>query len=346
MAGAPKKFRKELTPAFVEAARKKPRAKEYVPAILSMTERVRSDILLPASKDLGSIEIERKDTSDLRISDAKTLTIKTDRECEAMMEKQLRAAYPGAIFLGEEMFGAATKAEKIQLAKEAVASNKPIILVDALDATRDFRNGGDGYSVMVAVVQNDKMKAAVVHRCTDHADPSDYGHTLTFEDTDAVRVNGQLVRPLSSRAFPDDTTQLRGYATIEFIKGKEADGFPNLSGKFDSLSDLWTCSKMFADIVTGRHHFMLVTPPADIFDYPAGIALIQQAGGVARFLDGKDATFTEIVKRQEFMQSEGHKGHLTLDNTLVLAVSENVFKAVQNAVLPEAAPQKNAAPKP
>lgn len=343
---APKKFRKELTPAFVEAARRKPRTSEYVPVILSMTERVRSDILLPASRDLGSIEIERKDVSDLRVADAKTLTIKTDRECEALMEKQLRAGYPDAIFLGEEMFSAAPRADKIRMAKEAVASGKPVILVDALDATRDFRNGGDGYSVMVAIVQDDKMKAAVVHRCTDHADPSDYGHTLTFEDTDAVRINGQTIRPLSSRAFPDDPKQLRGYATIEFIKGNAGEGFPDLNGKFDSLSDLWTCSKMFADIVTGKHHFMLVTPPADIFDYPAGIALIQQAGGVARFLDGKDATFSEIVKRQEFMQAEGYKGHLTVENTLVLAVSENVFNTIREVVLPQAAPKKTATPKP
>lgn len=331
-----KKFRKDLTPAFLQAAHKNPKKQELVPLILQMTEKVRSEILLPASKDLSSITVEYKDINSQRMADAKNITIKTDRECEAAMEKSLRGAFPDAIFLGEEMFGAASREEKVRMAKEAVSSGKMVILVDALDATRDFRQGGDGYAVMVAVVQNDVIKAAVVHRCTDYAHPDEYGHTLTFEDGDTVRINGQQLRPLSSRTFPaDDTNKLRGYGTIEFIEGAKQggkEGFPDLGGKFDSLSDLWTCSKMFSDIVTGKHHFMLVAPPADIFDYPAGIALITQLGGVARFIDGTDATFSEIIKRQEFMQAEG-KDSRDIKNTLVLAVSDDVFSAVQSSVL-------------
>ena len=74
---------------------------------------------------------------------------------------------------------------------------------------------------------------------------------------------------------------------------------------------------------------MLVPPPTDIFDYPVGVALVKAAGGVVRYLDGTEATFAEIVKRQDFNNDSEKK---SLHNTLVFAVSENVFETVQKTV--------------
>ena len=330
-----KYFRRELTPQFMEAAkRRKPGS--LLESLLSATEYVRQNILLPGSKNLDSITIERKDNGDQRNSDAKTLTIQTDRECEAEMARLLTKLYPEALLISEEKFGASTSEEKRAVLDEALKTDKLVILTDPLDATRDFRGGGDGYAVMVAVVQNGALKAAVAHRCTDHADPAGFGHTLTFEQGDGVRRDGRLIAPLSERSFSGDPKQLRGYAGFEFIEpmrrapGAPETGFPNLLGKFDSLSDLWTCSKLYDDLITGQHHFMLVPPPCDIFDYPAGIALIKEAGGVVKFLDGTDATFAEVVRRQAFFGKE--EDAKSIHNTLVFAVSENVFAAVQKTV--------------
>jgi fructose-1,6-bisphosphatase/inositol monophosphatase family enzyme len=328
-------FRRSLTPQFLAAARPyKPEG--IVESLLSATEYVRKNILLPGSKDLSSIQIIRKEITDQRSSDAKTLTIKTDKECEAEMERQLTRLFPDALLISEEKFGASTPEEKRAVLEEALKTDRQVILTDPLDATRDFRGGGDGYAVMVALMQDGEFKAAVAHRCEDHADPKGLGHTLTFEAGDGVRRDGYKLAPLSSRTFPSDPVKLRGYAGAEFIeplhrkKGAPKTEFPNLTGKFDSLSDLWTCSKLYDDLITGRHHFMLVGPPADIFDYPAGIALVKESGGVVKFLDGTDATFAEIVHRQMFMDN-GDKA-TSITNTLVFAVSEDVFKAVQKTI--------------
>lgn len=327
-----KHTRNELTSAFLEAARKK-RTHSLLGKMLKVAETIRSDVLLPASRSLDSIQIERKDTGEMRNSDAKTLTIKTDGECEAAAEKGLRKYFPDAFILGEEKFGAADTAQKLLLLQEALATDKLVFLVDALDATRDFRSGGDGYGVMITALRNNEVQAALAYRCTDHADPAAHGHTLTFSEDDRVRLNGRAVRNLDERTFPTDPEKMRGYAHVAFIaamKGKDDEKFPNLAGKFDSLSDLWTCSKMYADLLKGDHHFMLVEPPADPFDYPAGIALLEKAGGVVKFLDGTPASFSEIVKRQPFGKDaeESRK----IDNTLVFAVSENVFMAVQKTI--------------
>lgn len=313
--------------------------------MLETAEDIRSNILLPASRQLGSIEIERKDTGDMRGADAKTLTIKTDGECEALAEERLHGFFPDAIVIGEERFGAANNVEKAAMLQEALATDKMVFLVDALDATRDFRNGGDGYAVMITALQHNQVKAAAAYRCTDHADPDALGHTLTFAEDDGVRIDGHIVRPLSERQFPDSADKLRGYAGFEFIaamKNAANNVFPDLHGKFDSLSDCWTCSKLYTDLLKGDHHFMLVPPPVDLFDYPAGIALIEKAGGVVKFLDGTPASFAEIVQRQPFGKTQDNSKNI--NNTLIFAVSEDVYAAVQKTIL--ASLQTKPQPKP
>jgi fructose-1,6-bisphosphatase/inositol monophosphatase family enzyme len=341
----PRLKRRELSPIFVAAAhrRQAPVAETVLGRLLKMTEAVRSDVLLPASKKLDSLDISYKFGDTRRQDDAKNITIQTDRDCESLMAALAARHFPEALFLGEEMFGDKTPDEKRAALTAATTEGKPVILADSLDATRDFRGGGDGYAVMLAVVQDDELKAAVVHRCTDYADPKGNGHTLTYEEGDAVRIDGRLVRPLSERVFPARATQLRGYAMVEYIEAARGveNGYPNLGGRFDSLSDLWTCSKMFTDILEGRHHFMLVTPPVDLFDYPAGIALITKAGGVVKFLDGTPATFGEIVRRQAVMQEKPEGADATakaLGNTLVFAVSEGAYEAVRAEIMGPSAP--------
>lgn len=330
-----KPYRKELSPAFLAASQKKGPAKDILTTLLRITEEIRSDILLPSSRILDQLDISYKENDNLRIADAKNVTIKTDLECEALAEKRLRDAFPDAHFIGEEMFGKATRTEKIAFLQEALATDKRVILVDALDGTRDFRQGGDGYGVMIAVLEKGEIVAAVVHRATDHARPDGLGRTLTYGKGagEGVRINGELIKPLSDRVFDNATEKLRGYATYEFIdtaKGKNVPGYPDLNGVFDSLSDLWTCGKMYEDILTGRHHFMLVAPPVDLFDYPAGIALIAAAGGTARFLDGTPATFSEIVKRQDNLSDIAVEK--SIDNSLVLCVNDATFMKIKEKI--------------
>ena len=327
-------IRRDLTPKFLAAARRKD-AHTLAVKMLHMTEDIRQDILLPASRKLGGIVLLQKENAGMVSSDAKNVTIQTDRDCEDAMEKKLKSAFPDALILGEEMFGAASKSEKSRLLQEAIGTDKTVFLVDALDATRNFTQGGDGYGVMITAMKGNKVLAAVVRRCANHADPENLGHTLVYEQDDGVRYDGKKLNNLSGRVFKDDPLLLRGYAGFEFInaaKGKTGNGYPDLSGCFDSLSDLWTCSTMYADLLTGQHHFMLVAPPVDLFDYPPGIALLQEAGGVAKFLDGTPASFEEMVKRQSFSLSEGDESYKNVRNTLVLAVSGDVFNAVQKTI--------------
>ena len=326
-------FRKTLCPAFLNASRRH-KTRGYVENILKMTETVRKSVLMPARKDLDSIKITHKANDNMRDADAKNITIQTDRQCESLLNSQLKQQYPNALIIGEEMFGDMTPAEKRVLLQQAMMeTDRPVILTDALDGTRDFRNGGDGFAVMAAVIERGETVAAVIHRCTNDACPDAIGETLTYERGDGVRLNGKKVKSLNNRNFPHDPSHLRGYAGFEFISakhGKDSAHYPDLAADFDSLSDLWTCSKFTGDMITGRHHFALIAPPVDMFDYPAVIAIVEQSGGTARFLDGTPASFAEMVKRQSFVTGQQKP---SLADTLVLAVSNEAFNAVRNTII-------------
>lgn len=323
-------FRRDLTPAFLAAAAKAPMTKDPVKSLMSIAEKVRQHVLLPASKELHLLEIMTKTVDGQRTSDAKTFTIKTDNECEEFIEKIVAVEMPNAMFLSEEMYGRATPEQKNAFIQEALTTTRPILLVDPLDATRDFRNGGDGYGVMITLILNGQVKASVIRRCTDDAQVDGHGHAITFGNHDAVRYDGQILKALNERKFPETPSQMRGYAGIEFIdvmrKENSYPGFPNLINRFDSISDLWTCGKMTEDLLKGTHHFMIVTPPVDMFDYAAAATVLTKSGGVARFLDGTPATVTEILLRQ-------NKPVDLMKDTLIFAVSEKVFDAVRENLL-------------
>ena len=343
MSGSKKNiFRHELTPQFAEAARHKKPGSDMA-KLLHITEAVRSEIIMPASKKLDEIVIEVKETGDGRQAAEKTFSIKTDHECEALVERKLKELFPDALVVGEERFGIASLQEKIAYIEEIKKTERDVFLVDALDGTRDFRTGGDGHSVIIVRVKKGEVVATVVHRNTDHADIEGTGHTITFEKGDGVRINGRKVKPLSERSFPSDPKIIRGYACYAVLRGDfdAAKDPARLRLAFDSLSDAWTCATMYTDLLKGQHHFMLVDPPADMFDYPSGMALIKAAGGVARFMDGKEASVAELLKRQAYGKNNTDK----LSDILVLAVSEEVFTAVQKTVLANAqAPQFKKSP--
>jgi fructose-1,6-bisphosphatase/inositol monophosphatase family enzyme len=297
---------------------------------LAIAEKVRQQVLLPASQELDLLEITTKNVDGQRSADAKTITIKTDNECEEFIEKIIACEMPNAFFLSEEMYGRADAEEKRRLIHEALTTTRPVMLVDPLDATRDFKNGGDGYGVMLTLAVQGQVKASVIRRCTDDSELDGHGHAITYGQGDAVRYDGQVLRPLNERSFPDSAIQMRGYAGVEFIdvmrKPGAHPGFPNLTNKFDSISDLWTCGKMTEDLLKGTHHFMLVTPPVDIFDYPAAVTMLTRSGGVARFLDGTPATMREILIRQ-------NRPIDIYKDTLVFAVSDKVFDVVRESLL-------------
>lgn len=360
---ASKANREILSASFLDAAARNPKAlpetnaapQTPVEIMLRLTETARQEVLLPGQEKIkaGLLKVENKDTGDLRGGDAKTITVETDRIIERRLTELQAEAFPGAFIIGEEMFGAADVEAKKEMLQKALNHDGLVIMNDALDGTKPYTQGKDGFGSMVSMVKDGKLVGAVVHLTRQKDDPEGLGYTLTWEEGDVVRMDGAPLPRLDAREFPTDAKMLRGYAGFEYLKGTDelSAAFAvhrppgDLRAAFDSMSDHWTCGTLYRDLLQGRHHFMLVPPPVDLFDYPMGIALIEKAGGVVKFADGTPATLEEIVKRQGFgkpsfnaKKADETVQHLTdpenfraPENTLIFAVNEQVFQAVQKA---------------
>lgn len=107
--------------------------------MLRLLQDVAEEVVNPRFRSLSSGEIDEKGPGDLVTS--------ADREAEQLITAALRAAYPGAVILGEE-----TYAERPALMREFWAADHAFT-VDPVDGTKNFVHGSRDHAVMVGEVK-------------------------------------------------------------------------------------------------------------------------------------------------------------------------------------------------
>jgi fructose-1,6-bisphosphatase/inositol monophosphatase family enzyme len=108
-------------------------------AVLRLLQDVAEEVVNPRFRSLSSGEIHEKGPGDL--------VTEADREAEKLIISALRAAYPGAMILGEE-----TYAGRPELMGEFWAADHAFT-VDPVDGTKNFVNGSPDHAVMVGEVK-------------------------------------------------------------------------------------------------------------------------------------------------------------------------------------------------
>ena len=108
-------------------------------AVLRLMQDVAEEVVNPRFRSLSSGEIDEKGPGDLVTA--------ADREAEELITAALRAAYPGAMILGEE-----TYAGKRELMREFWAADHAFT-VDPVDGTKNFVHGSRDHAVMVGEVK-------------------------------------------------------------------------------------------------------------------------------------------------------------------------------------------------
>lgn len=96
---------------------------------------------------LGKATVREKAPADL-VTDA-------DEASQKAIEQLVRSRFPQHAFLGEE--------STVEDRREAIASGKPLWVVDPLDGTANFVHRLPGFSVSVALVENGRPRIGVVY---------------------------------------------------------------------------------------------------------------------------------------------------------------------------------------
>lgn len=95
--------------------------------------------ILPRWRNLAAGDVQKK-------SKAGDLVTVADHAAEEALTRRLKAALPGSHVVGEE--AVAADADVLQLFREA----EPVWVLDPIDGTRNFTEGGTTFDVMVALV--------------------------------------------------------------------------------------------------------------------------------------------------------------------------------------------------
>lgn len=212
----------------------------------------------------------RLDASDVREKAPGELVTVADQRAEEILSAGLHRLLPGSTVVGEE--GAAADGSVL----DRLTDDGPVWVVDPIDGTANFAAGHRPFAVMVALLRGRRTAAAwILDPVSDSLLAAEAG-SGTFADGVRVRT--------TEEALPPD--ELRGVVMTRFLpsplRESSAAGVDRIG---EVLPGQHCAGNEYRDVVTGAQHFAFFwrTLP---WDHAPGVLLVQEAGGVARRLDG------------------------------------------------------------
>lgn len=208
---------------------------------------------------------------DIRSKSAGELVTVADEAAEAMLTTRLRDLTPSIPVVGEE----ACSVDPALLKQLAGAS---AWLVDPVDGTSNFIDGGTDWSVMVALVRGGQTCLSWIWR------------PLADRMYIAERQAGAQCNGIAIHRSPPAATggaELRGAVFTRFFDRDRAATIASNSGRFGSVVEGSCAGFDYPALVDGGRDFLLFWRSLP-WDHAPGTLLVQESGGYSRRLDGTD----------------------------------------------------------
>lgn len=226
-------------------------------------------------KEASATEIEPR-WNELRDGDVRSkspgeLVTVADEEAEKQITRRLRELTPGVAVVGEE--AAALDPDLTRKLGEDRAW-----LVDPVDGTTNFVNGGTDWSVMVAlVVQGETCLSWIWRPLADRMYVAERGA--------GAECNGRVIRRAPAAA--NSESDLRGAVFTRFFDEEGARTIASNSGRFGSVVEGSCAGFDYPALVEGGRDFLLFwrTLP---WDHAPGSLLVKESGAHVRRLDGSE----------------------------------------------------------
>ncbi|MGL5811674.1 MAG: inositol monophosphatase family protein [Nocardioides sp.] len=218
-------------------------------AILGLITDVAAELISPRFRALTEGQISEKNPGDL-------VTV-ADQEAEAALTSALRAAYPGALVLGEE----AVSANPGLLG--ALADAGHVFTLDPLDGTKNFVHGSPDHAVMAAELRSGEVTRAWIWQ------PQ---HRVAYvaERGGGAWRNGER---LGRRRPSADPATWRG---VTSRRGMVGHTFPGLH----PLALTWVCCGVdYPRLIEAECEFILYAR-AHPWDHAPGSLLLSEVGAV------------------------------------------------------------------
>lgn len=210
----------------------------------------------------------------IRKGDGSIVTI-ADQRAEAIIEDGLAALAPGIPMLGEEAYAAGRVPD----------ASARFFCVDPLDGTRGFSQGGDEFTVNIALIEDGAPVMGVVYAPAP-------GELYVGEPGRAARasaIDGDAIAfaPISTQAKQDAAWRL--VASRSFARTPQAAAFAAALGACTQVEA--SSSIKFCRVAEGRADLYARFGGMSEWDAAAGHAILNAAGGGVMRLDGAPLTY-------------------------------------------------------
>lgn len=235
--------------------------------LLNAVREAARTLIMPRFRALAPGDISTK-------SGPTDLVTLADTEAEAFIAKAVRAAWPEATVLGEESVAA-------DASLRAAMGTAPLaVIIDPVDGTWNYAKGLSIFGVLIAVLRHGRPVWGLLY------DPvmDDWIEAAPGAPASFVTASG-VTRVLTASAEADPR-RLTGYASLGLFRRPERERIAAEFPDFMRITSLRCACHEYRMVAQGNVEFALSGPTPHPWDHAAGVLAVEQAGGVAGFLDG------------------------------------------------------------
>ncbi|WP_298296463.1 inositol monophosphatase family protein [uncultured Litoreibacter sp.] len=241
---------------------------EQTDALIETVRAVAKAEILPHFRNLGALEIDSKSAPDDLVTIA-------DRAAELAISKAVHDILPDAAIVGEE----AVSADKSVLAR--VKEPGTVVIIDPIDGTWNYANGVATYGVILAVIEDGETVFGLLY------DPSYDDWIMARKGQGALfcRADGRR-EPMQLAPPPDALSDCFGFVGMYLFNAERQAQLAATLPKFRRTQTLRCSCHEYRLLTQGASQFCL-NGMLNVWDHAAGVLIYQEAGGVARLLDGR-----------------------------------------------------------
>ena len=208
----------------------------------------------------GAIALEHYGRARVDVKDDQSVVTAADREVEAFLREGLGRLLPEAAYVGEET-------EQDASALRAAVGSEWTWIVDPIDGTAGFTDQIDTFCVSVGLFHNGAPHTGAIHFPAT-------GHWFTAEKGEGAVYDGRAASVLSALPVLD--------RAVVYVDAKSHLKYRiQYAGKTRSLG-----STAYHVLLVARGVAVGALSTAHIWDYAGAAAVLAEAGGVIRHLDG------------------------------------------------------------
>lgn len=222
-------------------------------------------------------ELRDSDITEKHPGDAGNLVTVADIEAEKALSRELEAALPGSIAIGEEAI------EEDPSKLDALQGDKAVWLIDPVDGTSNFAAGKEPFVVLLGLIKNGETIAGWIY--------------APMEDRMAMGAKGEGAFCNGDRMKVADAAPLEDLFGSAHASGWGREYRDLVRPKFARFRELinYHCAGYdFLQLASGNKHFSLYRSLFP-WDHAPGVLLHREAGGHMALIGGGEYSPTETV---------------------------------------------------